>query len=133
IKIKRQSGGFLMNRTHYVEKILAKFSHLESKEMRTPLDIGFKLKENNGRAVAQLEDASAIGSLMYAMHCTRPDISFAVSKLSRYTSCPGGDHWKAISRVFGYLKRTCSLGLHYDKFSTVLEGYSDASWINSLG
>ena len=133
IKVRKHSGGYVLSQFHYVEKILTKFSHLEIKEMNSPFDNGVKLKENSGRAIAQLEYASAIGSLMYAMHCTRPDISFAVGKLSRYTSCPGVDHWKAISRVFGYLKRTCSLGLYYCKFPTVLEGFSDASWINSLG
>ena len=43
------------------------------------------------------------------------------------------DHWKAIGRVFGYLKKTISLGLFYSKFLTLLEGYSDASWITSVG
>ena len=101
--------------------------------MRTPLDVGFKLKENNGRAVAQLEYTSAIGSLMYAMHCTRPDISFAVCKLNRFTSNPGRDHWKAIKRVLGYLKHTSGFGLFYNQFPSVLEGFSAASWITNLG
>ena len=133
IKIQRHSGGFSLNQTHYIEKVLAKFSHLEIKEVRTPFDVGFKLKENNGRAVAQLEYASAIGSIMYAMHCTRPDISFAVSKLSRYTSNPSRDHWKAIERVLGYLKHTSSFGLCYNPFPSVVEGFSDASWITNVG
>ena len=133
IKIQRHSGGFSLNQTHYVEKVLAKFSHLEIKEVRTPFDVGFKLKENNGRAVAQLEYASSIGSIMYAMHCTRPEISFAVSKLSKYTSNPSRDHWKAIERVLGYLKHTSSFGLFYNPFPSVVEGFSDASWITNVG
>nr|GEZ13496.1 retrotransposon ribonuclease H [Tanacetum cinerariifolium] len=59
----------------------------------------------------------------------RPDIAYAVCKLSRYTSNPSQDHWKAIGRVFGYLKRTRQLALYYDRFPAVLEGYSYASWI----
>ena len=66
------------------------------------------------------------------MHGTRPDISFVVGKLSRFTSNPSVDHWKAIGRVLGYLRKTISLGLFYSEFPTVLEGYSDASWINSV-
>ena len=69
---------------------------------------------------------------MYAMHCTRPDISFAVGKLSRFTSNPSVDHWKAIGRVLGYLRKTINLRLFYSKFPAVLEGYSDASWITSV-
>nr|GEV65235.1 zinc finger, CCHC-type [Tanacetum cinerariifolium] len=87
--------------------------------------------KNDGRAVAQIEYASAIGCLMYATHCTRPDIAYAVCKLSRYTSNPSQDYWKAIGRVFGYLKRTRQLALCYDCFPVVLDGYSDASWITS--
>ena len=68
--------------------------------------------------------------LMYVMNCTRPDIAYAVSKLSRYTSNPGSDHWKAIVRVLRYLKYTQNYGLHYSKYPVVLEGYCDANWIS---
>lgn len=102
------------------------------KEANTPYDSSYKLAENSGRAIAQIEFASAIGSLTYAMHCTRPDIAFTVCKLSRYTSKPSKEHWKAISRVLGYLKRTINYCLSYDKFPVVLDGYTDASWITSI-
>ena len=88
--------------------------------------------ENTGRAIAQLKYASAIGSMMYAMHCTRPDISYSMGKLSKFTSNPSVDHWKAIGRVLGYLKKTISLRLFYSEFLAVLEGYSDASWITNV-
>ena len=81
----------------------------------------------------QMEYASAIGCLMYLMQCTRPDIAFAVSKMSRFTSNPNDEHWKAITRIFEYLLKTKNLGLHYGKFPAVLEGYTDASWISSVG
>ncbi|GJR04729.1 retrovirus-related pol polyprotein from transposon TNT 1-94 [Tanacetum coccineum] len=48
----------------------------------TPMDTSEKLRPNNGQAVSQLEYSMVIGCLMYAMTCTRPDIAFAVSKLS---------------------------------------------------
>ena len=88
---------------------------------------------NSGRVVAQLEYASSIGSLMYATHCTRPDIAFAFCKLTRFTSNPSTEHWQAIGRVFGYLKRTKGYALHNGIFRAVLEGYIDASWISSDG
>ncbi|KAH9659333.1 hypothetical protein KPL70_023823 [Citrus sinensis] len=87
--------------------------------------------ENSGRVVAQLEYASAIGSLMYAMHCTRLDIAFAVCKMPRFTSNPSVEHWKAIGRILGYLKRTINLGLFYNDYPEVLEGYSDANWVTN--
>ena len=75
-----------------VEKMLQRFEHININEANTPFDQSIKLGENTGRTITQLEYASAIGSIMYAMHCTRPDISFSVSKLSRFTSNPSVDH-----------------------------------------
>ena len=66
------------------------------------------------------------------MSCTRPDIAYVVSKLSRYTSNPGSDHWKGITRVLRYLRYTRSYGLHYTRYPAVLEGYSDANWISDM-
>uniref|UniRef100_A0A2N9EDW1 Retrovirus-related Pol polyprotein from transposon TNT 1-94-like beta-barrel domain-containing protein n=1 Tax=Fagus sylvatica TaxID=28930 RepID=A0A2N9EDW1_FAGSY len=102
--------------------------------------LGIKVKRHSeGYALCQnhyiekLEFASAIRSMMYVMHCTRPDIAFAVNRLSRYTSNPNAEHWKAIARVLGYLKKTKDLGLYYSGYPTVLEGYSDANWVTSVG
>ena len=66
---------------------------------------------------------------MYLLSATRPDISFAVSKLSRFVSNPGDDHWRALERVMRYLKGTASHGIHYARNPRVLEGYSDSNWI----
>ncbi|GJT81330.1 zinc finger, CCHC-type containing protein [Tanacetum coccineum] len=129
IKVKRHSGGYAINQCHYIDKIIDKFQHLNIEETHTPYESSCKLVENNGRVVAQIEYASAIGSLMYVTHCTRPDIAYDVCKLLIYTSNLSQDHWKAIGRVLGYLKRTRQLALYYDHFPAVLEGCSDASWI----
>lgn len=64
---------------------------------------------------------------MYLMNCTRSDIAYTVSKLSRYTSNPGVEHWKAIIRVLRYLRFTRNIGLNYTRYPAVLEGYYDAS------
>ena len=74
--------------------------------MRTPVDVNLHLSKNNGKSLSQQEYAQAICNLMYVMNCTRPGIAYAASKLSRYTSNPGPDHWKAIVRVLRYLKYT---------------------------
>ena len=67
---------------------------------------------------------------MYLRNCTRPDIAYAVSKLSRYTSNLGEDHWKAIIRVLRYLRFTRDHGLNFTQYLAVLEGYCDANWIS---
>ncbi|XP_047328573.1 secreted RxLR effector protein 161-like [Impatiens glandulifera] len=66
------------------------------------------------------------------MSCTRPDIAYAVSKLSRYTSNPSNNHWKAIVRLLRYLRNTHDYGLHYTRHSAVIEGYTDADWISDM-
>lgn len=129
VKIIRSNEGIMLSQSHYVEKVLRKFNHFDCTPVSTPFDPSTKLMPNDGRAFSQNQYASAIGSLMYCMTCTRPDIAFAVGKLSRYTSNPSREHWKAIFRVFKYLKKTIDYGLCYSGYPNVLEGYTDASWI----
>ena len=71
--------------------------------------------------------SSVVGSLMYAMVCTRPDIAYVVSMVSRFLNQPQKEHWKAVKRIFRYLKGTTDLGLSYGSHSNCcLTGYSDA-------
>ena len=130
IKISKTPDGLILSQSHYIEKILQKYDQDNSSPARTPIDISIHLSKNNGKGISQREYAQIIGSLMYVMNCTRPDIAYAVSKLSRYTSNPGSDHWKAIVRVLRYLKYTQNYGLHYSRYPAVLEGYCDANWIS---
>ena len=129
IKISKTSDGLIVSQSHYIEKILKKFKQNDSSPMRTPVDVNLHLSKNNGKCLSQQEFAQAIGSLMYVMNCARPDIAYVVSKLSRYTSNPGPDHWKAIVRVLRYLKYAQNYGLHYSKYPALLEGYCEANWI----
>ncbi|GJS70759.1 hypothetical protein Tco_0703600 [Tanacetum coccineum] len=68
---------------------------------------------------------------MYSMTCTWPDIEFVVGKLSRYTSNPGTQHWQVIQWVLEYLKKTIDYRLMYTDYPSVLEGYTNASWISN--
>nr|GEY31295.1 zinc finger, CCHC-type [Tanacetum cinerariifolium] len=97
----------------------------------TPMDTSEKLMPNNGQAISQLEYSRVIGCLMYAITYTRPDIAFAVDKLSRYISNHDTQHWQVIQRVLKYLKKTMDYSLIYICYSSVLEGCTDASWINN--
>ena len=67
---------------------------------------------------------------MFLMNCTRPDIAYAISRLSRYTHNPAYEHWNALTRLLRYLKGTMNLGLTYTGRPIVLEGYCDANWIS---
>nr|AAT58810.1 putative polyprotein [Oryza sativa Japonica Group] len=132
IKLIRGENGITLLQSHYVEKILNRFGYIDSKPSPTPYDHSLLLRKNKRIARNQLEYSQIIGSLMYLASATRPDISFAVSKLSRFTSNPGDDHWRALERVMRYLKGTVELGLHYTGYPVVLEGYSDSNWISDV-
>ena len=67
---------------------------------------------------------------MHLMNFSRPDIVYAVCRLSRYTHNPNNDHWSALARLMKYLRGTMNYGILYSGFPAVLEGYSDANWIS---
>ncbi|GJS31273.1 zinc finger, CCHC-type containing protein [Tanacetum coccineum] len=131
IRIKHESNGITISQSHYIKNVLKKFNYFDCTPVSTSLDTSEKLMPNNGQTVSQLEYSRVIGCLMYAMTCIRPDIAFAVGKLSRYTSNPGTQHWQVIQRVLKYLKKTMNYRLTYTGYPLVLEGYTDASWISN--
>lgn len=71
---------------------------------------------------------SIVGSLMYAMLGTRPDIAFAVSVVSRYGSNPTPEHYGAVKRILRYLRGTSHLKLVYRGDLQPLKGYTDSDW-----
>ncbi|XP_073121997.1 secreted RxLR effector protein 161-like [Henckelia pumila] len=130
IKVSKTSAGIMLSQTHYVEKVLERFNATNRHPARTPMELGTHLAKNRGEPISQVKYARVIGSLMYLTNCTRPDLAYTVNKLSRFTSNPSEDHWKALMRVLGYLKYTSSYGIKYTKYHAVLEGYCDANWIS---
>ncbi|XP_042012477.1 secreted RxLR effector protein 161-like [Salvia splendens] len=76
--------------------------------------------------------ANAIGSVMYLMVSTRPDIAYVVSCLSRYMSNPGPVHWEALIWLLRYLKNTSKYGLCYFRceYGVKLTGYVDSNYVN---
>ncbi|GJR16850.1 zinc finger, CCHC-type containing protein [Tanacetum coccineum] len=86
IRIKHESNKIAISQSYYIEKVLKKFNYFDCTSVSTPMDTSEKIMPNNGQVVSQLEYSWVTGCLMYAMTCTRPDIAFAVGKLSRYTS-----------------------------------------------
>ena len=92
----------------------------DSKKGFVPFRVGSSLSVNQRpKTPAKIERmrgisyASAVGSLMYAMLCTRPDICFVIGMVSRYQSDPGEEHWIAVKHIFKYLRRTRDCMLVY--------------------
>ncbi|KAJ4736375.1 Transposon Ty1-NL2 Gag-Pol polyprotein [Rhynchospora pubera] len=129
----RAAGTLILSQEKYINKVLERFRVQDAKPRCTPL--GGQLKLSKAQApktdeerdhMAAVPYASAIGSLMYAMVCTRPDISQAVGVLSRFMANPGMAHWEAVKWLLRYLKGTSSMALCFKKSSVGLEGFVDA-------
>ncbi|XP_068650737.1 secreted RxLR effector protein 161-like [Aristolochia californica] len=77
--------------------------------------------------------ASAVGSLIYAQVCTRPDIAFAIGMLGRYQSNPGLDYWRAAKKVMRYLQGAKDYMLMY-RWTDNLEviGYPDSDFAGCI-
>ncbi|KAL0555831.1 hypothetical protein IC582_004332 [Cucumis melo] len=131
VKIRKNKTSLSLCQSHYVEKILKKFDSFDVSPVRTPFDASKHLKKNKGDSVSQPKYAKIIGSVMYLINYTRPDIAYAVSRLSRYTHNPDIYHWDALRHLLRYLKGMIDFYLHFNKFPTVLEGYCDANWVTN--
>lgn len=129
MKLERTSQGITLSQSNTIEKMLKKFNYYNCNPVSTPYDPSVQLKKNNGEPVSQLKYSQLIGSLLYIANKSRPDIAYAVGRLSRYTHNPSGEHWTALERVFKYLRGTLDYSLTYRGFPAVVEGYSDANWI----
>ena len=129
----RVAGTLNLSQEQYIQKVLSRFKVDEAKPRSTPLANHLKLSKEQSPKTAEEHEymekvpyASAVGSLMYAMVCTRPDIAYAVGAVSRYMSNPGKEHWEAVKWLLRYLKGTASASLCYGNGKVILEGFVDA-------
>ncbi|RVW65936.1 Retrovirus-related Pol polyprotein from transposon TNT 1-94 [Vitis vinifera] len=138
IQIHRdRSRGILgLSQRTYIDKVLQRYGMQNSKPGDTPVAKGDKFSLNQcpknsleSQEMQKIPYASAVGSLMYAQVCTRPDIAYIVGMLGRYLSNPGMDHWRAAKRVMRYLQRTKEYMLTYRRLDQLeLIGYSDSDF-----
>ena len=135
IEIRRHSNGdvFLVQE-RYARNIISRYNMEGCKPVSTPLDLGCHLDFTQQPAtdverlgMVDIPYRSAIGSLMYLATCTRPDLSAAVSELSKFGQNPGVVHWEGVKRVLRYLSGTMGEGLLYRRGAQVeVWGYSDS-------
>ena len=99
IERDRNGGKLYLTKKSYIEKVLERFGMKNAKPVSTTFAAHFRLSSslspksfNEKRYMARVPYSSAVGSMMYVMVCTRPDISHAVSVVSRYMACFGKSH-----------------------------------------
>jgi len=103
IRRDRPNGAIFLNQFKYIDDILKKYGLENTASIATPMDVNVKLtKDMCPKTQEEFEEMehipyqSAIGSLMYLMLGTRPDIAYAVGALSQFNNCYGKQHWQAV-------------------------------------
>ena len=126
-----------------MQKVLQHFGiHEDTKTVSTPLAPHLKLSshlspttDEEREYMAKVPYANSIGSLMHAMVCTRPNISQAVSVVSRYMHDPGKGHWQTVRWILRYLQNTLDVGLEFEQdesFGQCIVGYCDSDYAGDL-
>jgi hypothetical protein len=123
----------------YIDKILNRFNMQDSKKGFLPISHGITLRKkqcpsepNEQERMSAIPYASAIGSIMYDMICTCPDVSYALSAMSRYQSNYGDAHWTIVKNILKYLRRTKEAFVVFrGEEELVVKGYSDANFLTN--
>ena len=128
-----------LSQEKYIQRVLERFNMKHAKPVSTPLGAHFKLRKRSCSSskkekgdIASTIYSSAVGSLMYAMVCTRPDITYAVGVVSKFMVNLGKDHWEVVKWIFRYLRGSYKLCLAFGDSKPVLVGYVDADWAGDL-
>ena len=129
----RTTTGLHLTQSKYTTDLLIKTKMHSAKPVPTPMSAALKLHAASGPAFSDPTlYRSTIGALQYLTY-TRPDIAFAVNKLSQYLQQPTELHWTACKRVLRYLKGTIHHGLHFTPASSLhLQVYTNADWASSI-
>ena len=121
-----------INQHKYTSDIINKYNKQDLTPISTPVDLGVQLIKSDSKA--NKEDIKLyqqqIGALLYLALKTRPDITYAVNKCSRFMSNPNKLHFKALDRIWKYLNKYPKLGLYYNCNNPLntLKGYCDSDW-----
>ena len=121
-----------MNQTKYLAKILQKFKMADCKPKATPSDLDVnKIRDKDSTKLADPRlYREIVGSLIYVMTGTRPDLCYIVTKLSQHMSQPTKAHLNMAKQALRYIKGTLNEGLIFRRSENPLRisGYCDADW-----
>lgn len=134
IQFERNNDVIKMNQSYYLKNVLRKFGMEGCKPRSTPCEINLSSYETDAPAdeIDEKKYREMIGSLVYAMVCTRPDLCYVVTKLSQHLSKPNNSDWVILKHVLQYIKGTIDYGLTFRKSELNLFAFCDADWASSL-
>lgn len=119
----------------YIKRILTRFNMLDCKTIDTPADANVRLSKpvEISDELMPFSYREVVGSLIYLMTGSRPDIAFVVSKLSQFIECHDKTHWTAIKRILRYLKGSIDVGITYTaNGDNTLRGYCDSDYAGDI-
>jgi len=131
MRIEYQGGKTYLDQVPYLEKILKRFGMANAKAAQTPLPTGYKPEPFDGTATVALRSQyqSVIGSLLYLMPGTHPDLAFAVTQIVKFAHNPSEEHLLKTRHILRYLAGTHKYALVYDgRSDTGLYAYCDSSY-----
>ncbi|XP_021974713.1 uncharacterized mitochondrial protein AtMg00810-like [Helianthus annuus] len=106
MEVTYENGNITLSQKKYMKNLLEKYRMTHCNTVSTPMEYGLRLsKDDPEEFVDEGIYRSLVGSLMYLTN-TRPDIMFAVSKISRFMECPKKSHWEAAKHILKYIKGT---------------------------
>jgi hypothetical protein len=135
IQIEIDNLAISLSQTAYIDTVLSRFQMEQCHPVNLPIDPNAKLSKYEGTNDPSRTKLyqQIVGSLMYCVTGTRPDLAFVVTFLSRFSNNPSSQHLQAVKRVLRYLKGTRTLKLRYPKFQPLsLVGYTDADYANCV-
>ena len=118
-----------ISQRQYIVELLKQYHVKETKTKSCPSsNITLKPKDKMEPKLEQ-PYMELLGAVLYVANSTRPDLSYSVSELSRYSSNPSEVHWKELNRILHYLNETQNHGLVFrGEKSPIIHGYVDASY-----
>ena len=134
IERDRIKKGISVSQSDYAKKILNRFHMGNAKPIETPLAFEGSSNTMKGYQPAnKMLYQQAVGSLMYIMIGSRPDLAHAVGILSQSCSNPTEDNWQEVKRCLRFSKGTTELKLVYQNSMQIMQGYCDADWGGKIG
>jgi transposase InsO family protein len=136
MKLDRHTSGIVLHQCQYIQRKLVEFAAFDLPPASCPLDPKSRLSkasasDHNQFLALNINYRSLIGSLNHLSVLTRPDISFAISKLSQFLENPGLTHYTAAMQVLRFLHGTMYRGLNFKKQDIyTLKTFIDADWAN---
>ena len=141
IEVTQNDNSIQISQERYIEAILKREGMMDANPVSMPMDPNDKIQPNpDGNEGSKSNSyAKLLGELQFLTNATRPDIAYAVNRLSAYTANPSLQHVGAAKRILRYLKGTKSLAIKYSAQSdegllqenkNLLHGYADAAYAN---